>query len=65
MDTAPLAVTQGDPPPVGTDPTEAVADRAGRALGWSLLNTVVARFGTVAIGIVIARLLGDRMQAAA
>ncbi len=37
---------------------EAVADRAGRALGWSLLNTLVARFGTLAIGIVIARLLG-------
>jgi O-antigen/teichoic acid export membrane protein len=39
-------------------PPEAVADRAGRALGWSLLNTMVARFGSMAIGIIIARLLG-------
>lgn len=31
---------------------------AGRALAWSLLNTAVARFGTVAIGIALARLLG-------
>lgn len=31
---------------------------AGRALGWSLLNTGAARFGTIAIGIVLARLLG-------
>lgn len=31
---------------------------AGGALGWSLLNTALARFGTLAIGIVLARLLG-------
>lgn len=30
----------------------------GRALGWSFLNTAVARFGTIAIGVVLARLLG-------
>lgn len=38
---------------------EEVADaRAGRALGWSFLNTAAARFGTIAIGIALARLLG-------
>lgn len=31
---------------------------AGRALAWSLLNTAVAKFGTVAIGIALARMLG-------
>lgn len=35
----------------------AVAHRASRALGWSLLNTLVARLGTLAIGIVLARVL--------
>lgn len=32
--------------------------RPGRALAWSFLNTAVGRFGTIAIGIVLARLLG-------
>lgn len=32
--------------------------RASRALGWSFLNTVVGRLGTLAIGIALARLLG-------
>lgn len=32
--------------------------RAGRALGWSLASTAIGRLGTLAIGIVIARLLG-------
>ena len=31
---------------------------ASAALGWSLANTVVSRFGTLAIGIVLARVLG-------
>ncbi len=31
---------------------------AGRALLWSFANTAVGRFGTLAIGIVLARLLG-------
>ncbi|WP_285318951.1 lipopolysaccharide biosynthesis protein [Pseudarthrobacter sp. lyk4-40-TYG-27] len=34
------------------------ASGATSALGWSLLNTAVARFGTLGIGIVLARLLG-------
>jgi O-antigen/teichoic acid export membrane protein len=38
-------------------PDESAA-RPGRALAWSFLNTAVGRFGTVAIGIVLARLLG-------
>lgn len=37
--------------------TGAVAHRASRALGWSLLNTVAARLGTLAIGIALARVL--------
>lgn len=32
--------------------------RPGRALAWSVANTAVGRFGTLAIGIVLARLLG-------
>jgi PST family polysaccharide transporter len=38
--------------------TGSVAHRASRALGWSFLNTVVSRFGTLAIGVVLARVLG-------
>ena len=38
----------GDPPPA----------TAGRALAWSLTNTMVGRVGTVAIGVVLARILG-------
>ncbi len=34
------------------------AQRPARALGWSFLNTAVARFGTIAVGVVLARLLG-------
>ncbi|MEV7966774.1 lipopolysaccharide biosynthesis protein [Sphaerisporangium sp. NPDC088356] len=32
--------------------------KARRALGWSLISTISARFGTLAIGIVLARVLG-------
>jgi O-antigen/teichoic acid export membrane protein len=35
-----------------------VANQATRAFGWSFLNTVVSRLGTLAIGIVLARVLG-------
>jgi PST family polysaccharide transporter len=35
-----------------------LADQASRAFGWSFLNTVVSRLGTLAIGIVLARVLG-------
>lgn len=35
-----------------------VAHRASRAFAWSVGNTVVARFGTLAIGIALARVLG-------
>jgi O-antigen/teichoic acid export membrane protein len=35
-----------------------LAQKATRAFGWSFLNTVVSRLGTVAIGVVLARLLG-------
>lgn len=37
---------------------ETAPGRPGRALAWSFLNTAVGRFGTVAIGIILARLLG-------
>ncbi|RCG31867.1 polysaccharide biosynthesis protein [Sphaerisporangium album] len=32
--------------------------RAGKALGWSFVSTLAARFGTLAIGITLARVLG-------
>ena len=35
-----------------------VASRAGRALGLNLVNTMVSRLGTLAIGIALARILG-------
>jgi PST family polysaccharide transporter len=38
--------------------SETLYGRASKALGWSFLNTVVGRFGTLAIGIVLARVLG-------
>lgn len=37
---------------------ERAAPSAGRALSWSLANTLAGRLGTVAIGIVLARILG-------
>ena len=45
-------------PPAGDPGMQDVGSRAGRAAGWSFLNTAVARFGTLAIGIVLARVLG-------
>lgn len=43
----------------GAGPAEpTLGSRAASALGWSLLNTAVGRFGTLAIGVVLARLLG-------
>jgi PST family polysaccharide transporter len=39
-----------------SEPT--LATRAGRALGVNLLNTMLSRFGTLAIGIALARILG-------
>jgi O-antigen/teichoic acid export membrane protein len=35
-----------------------LATQATRAFGWSFLNTVVSRLGTLAIGVALARLLG-------
>ncbi|WP_045747047.1 lipopolysaccharide biosynthesis protein [Actinoplanes rectilineatus] len=37
---------------------QTLADRAGRALGWSFLSTALARLGTLAIGVALARILG-------
>lgn len=42
-------MAEGPPTPAG---------RASRALGWSFANTVASRLGTLAIGIVLARVLG-------
>ncbi|WP_283139119.1 oligosaccharide flippase family protein [Rhizohabitans arisaemae] len=39
---------------------DSVAARAGRALSWSLINTIASRLGTFAIGIVLARILGPQ-----
>ena len=42
-----------------TEPTGAsVVQRASRAFGWSFGNTLLLRFGTLAIGIALARMLG-------
>lgn len=41
------------------DPPDApITHRASRAFGWSFGNTIVARLGTLAIGIALARVLG-------
>lgn len=37
-----------------------VPNGASRALAWSFLNTAVSRFGTLGIGIVLARILGPQ-----
>jgi O-antigen/teichoic acid export membrane protein len=37
---------------------ETLGGKATRALGWSFASTILSRFGTFAIGIVLARLLG-------
>jgi O-antigen/teichoic acid export membrane protein len=39
-------------------PSQALGGVASRALTWSFVNTAASRFGTLAIGIVLARLLG-------
>jgi len=49
-----VQVAVSEPPPV--PPT--LARQASRAFVWSILNTVVSRFGPLAIGIVLARVLG-------
>lgn len=50
----PTAIPEERPPTIG--PTNGAG--ASAALGWSLLNTGVAKLGTLGIGIVLARLLG-------
>lgn len=48
---------------MGTPPqteSRGLGARAANALGWSLLNTAASRFGTLAIGIVLARVLGPQ-----
>ena len=48
--------------PIDTEPSAGpytgLAAKATRAFSWSFLNTIVGRFGTLAIGIALARLLG-------
>jgi O-antigen/teichoic acid export membrane protein len=41
-----------------TDELDSVSQRASRAFGWSIGNTLVARLGTLAIGVALARVLG-------
>lgn len=53
--------TESTESPAGADSTgrpQSVGRVASRAFGWSFLNTAVGRFGTLAIGIVLARVLG-------
>ncbi|WP_214409864.1 lipopolysaccharide biosynthesis protein [Sphaerisporangium fuscum] len=45
-------------PTSDTPAEESLKARARRAIGWSLVSTISARFGTLAIGIVLARVLG-------
>ena len=48
---------------MGTPPqteSRGLGARAANALGWSLVNTAASRFGTLAIGIVLARVLGPQ-----
>jgi O-antigen/teichoic acid export membrane protein len=42
--------------PAGNE--ETLAGRATKALGWSFLNNMVARFSTLGIGVALARILG-------
>jgi PST family polysaccharide transporter len=48
--------------PIDTEPSAGqhigLTTKATRAFGWSFLNNIVGRFGTLAIGIALARLLG-------
>src|SRR5215470_6912335 len=39
---------------------QSLLNRASGALAWSFLNTAMSRFGTLGIGIVLARLLGPQ-----
>ena len=49
------------PPGVGDDVRpRGLANRATEALGWSVLNTVLSRIGTLGVGIALARLLGPQ-----
>ncbi len=43
---------------VSVGAADSLLGRASRALGWSFVNTAAARLGTLAIGIVLARILG-------
>jgi O-antigen/teichoic acid export membrane protein len=45
---------------LGVRDDDSLFGRASRALGWSFVNTAVGRFGTLAIGIALARLLGPK-----
>ncbi|GAA5081951.1 PST family polysaccharide transporter [Thermocatellispora tengchongensis] len=51
-------MTASEAPPEEDASAGALRSRARRALGWSMLSTIGARVGTMAIGIVLARVLG-------
>lgn len=44
--------------PATSESSESLSGRASRAFGWSFLNTIVSRLGTLVIGVVLARTLG-------
>lgn len=46
--------------PIQVMDNRALGGLASRALSWSFINTAVSRFGTLAIGIVLARVLGPQ-----
>lgn len=49
---------KSQPPSDTKDGVDVAVAHPGRALSWSFLNTASGRFGTLAIGIVLARVLG-------
>ena len=46
------------PPPDSQEPGNPLASRIGRALGWIFMDAASARFGTLVIGLVLARMMG-------
>ena len=46
------------PPPDSQQPGNPLAGRIGRALGWIFMDAASARFGTLLIGLVLARMMG-------
>ena len=46
------------PSPGSQQPSNPLASRIGRAMGWIFMDAASARFGTLLIGLVLARMMG-------